>query len=179
MRSNEIVNKLKEAFPEEIIEVCSFANQTSMVVKKQRIVEVMRFLHDNPGLNFGHLQDLCGVDYKDTKPYRFEVVYQLFSIEKEHAIRIRAMLPEDDATIDTVTPIWDGASWHERECYDMFGIVFKGHPDLRRILMPEDWQGHPLRKDYPLKGPKEYWKGFQEVLRKADEYRQYETKVLD
>ncbi|MCX8027421.1 MAG: NADH-quinone oxidoreductase subunit C [Thermodesulfovibrionales bacterium] len=178
MDSIKITDKLKKILFDDIIEICQFANQYSIVVKKQRIVDIMRFLHDDPELDFNHLQDLCGVDYKDTKDYRFEVVYQLFSIQKCHSIRIRAAVPEDDPTIDTVTTIWEGASWHERECYDMFGIVFKGHPDLRRVLMPEDWEGHPLRKDYPLKGPKEYWRGFQEVLQKSQEYRQYETKEI-
>ncbi|MFQ3573960.1 MAG: NADH-quinone oxidoreductase subunit C [Thermodesulfovibrionales bacterium] len=178
-RVTQIVDILKDRFPDEIRDIHDFAGQISVIVKKDRIVDILRFLHDTAELDFDHLQDLCGVDYKDRKSCRFEVVYQLFSIEKGYAIRIRAEVPEDDAVIDTVTSIWEGAGWHERECFDMFGIVFRGHSDLRRVLMPEDWQGYPLRKDYPLKGPQEYWQGFQEVLQKAEEYRQYETKVIE
>jgi NADH-quinone oxidoreductase subunit C len=95
-----------------------------------------------------------------------------------HMIRIKAEVPEDDCKIDTVTDLWKGANWHERECFDLFGIVFTGHPDLRRILLPEDWEGHPLRKDYPLKsdlGELE-WKGFKEVLDVAEKNKIYEMK---
>lgn len=174
----DIAERLEAAFPEDVMEIVEFAGQVSVITKKERIIEIMQRLKYDPDLQFDHLQDLCGVDYKDKKNYRFEVVYQLFSIDKGHSIRIRAQVPEGDASIDTVTSMWEGAGWHERECYDMFGIVFKGHPDLRRVLMPEDWQGHPLRKDYPLKGTKEYWQGFQEVLQKAEGYKRYETKRL-
>ncbi len=158
MRPIEIAESLRERFPSEVIEVCEFADQTSVIVHRQRIVEMLKYLRDS--FNLDHLQDLCGVDYKDRGDYRFEVVYQLFSVEKGYAIRLRARIPEDDPQVDSITHLWEGANWHERECFDMFGIVFKGHPDLRRVLMPEDWQGHPLRKDYPLKGPKGHWQGF-------------------
>jgi NADH-quinone oxidoreductase subunit C len=167
MRPTEIAQALRTQFPSEVIEVCEFANQTSVVVKRQRILDMLMYLRESFDLD--HLQDLCGVDYKDKGDYRFEVVYQLFSVAKGYAIRLRARIPEGDPQIDSITPLWEGANWHERECFDMFGIVFKGHPDLRRILMPEDWQGYPLRKDYPLKGHKDYWHGFKEVLKKAEE----------
>ncbi|HIJ59379.1 MAG TPA: NADH-quinone oxidoreductase subunit C [Nitrospirae bacterium] len=173
---NEVIDAIKTKFPDEIKEISEFARQVSVVVRKDLVRDILVFLHDN--FHFDHLQDLCGVDYKDKKDNRFEVVYQLFSIDNGQALRIRAEVPEDDAVIDTVTSIWEGAGWHERECFDMFGIVFRGHNDLRRVLMPEDWQGYPLRKDYPLKGPKEYWQGFKDVLQKAEEYRQFETKEL-
>jgi NADH-quinone oxidoreductase subunit C len=91
-------------------------------------------------------------------------VYNLFSIKHRHRIRLKALVPENDASIESVVSIWIGANWHERETCDMYGIVFKGHPDLRRILMPDDWEGYPQRKDYPLKGPegREY-KGYEEI----------------
>jgi NADH-quinone oxidoreductase subunit C len=96
-------------------------------------------------------------------------------------IRIRAEVPEDECSVDSIVDIWAGANWHERECFDMYGIEFKGHPDLRRILMPEDWEGYPLRKDYPLKsdlGEME-WKGYKEVLEISEKNRQYEVKFSD
>jgi NADH-quinone oxidoreductase subunit C len=121
-----------------------------------------------------HLLDLCGVDYNTKKTPRFEVVYNLYSIPLMHMIRVRALVPEDDCKIKTVTSVWKGANWHERETFDMYGIVFEGHPDLRRILMPDDWEGYPLRKDYPLKGPKKEWQGYQEVKEKARELSKYD-----
>ncbi|MCX8031729.1 MAG: NADH-quinone oxidoreductase subunit C, partial [Thermodesulfovibrionales bacterium] len=91
------------------------------------------------------------------------VMYNLYSIWRRLSIRVRAKVFEGEPHIDTVTDLWQGADWHERECFDMFGIIFKNHPDLRRILMPEDWNGYPLRKDYPLRG-KELWRGFKEIV---------------
>lgn len=179
MRPLEIANRLKNIFKDEIKDISEFNNQVSVIVGRDRIVDILCYLHDEPECNFDHLQDLCGVDYKEQKTLRFEVVYQLFSIEKGHSIRIRAEVPEDDPSIDTVSSIWEGAGWHERECYDMFGIIFKGHRDLRRILMPEDWNGYPLRKDYPLKGYEEFWQGVKDVIAKAEEYKKFESKRLD
>ena len=94
----------------------------------------------------------------------FIIVYNLYSLKHRHRIIIKALVSEDDPYIDSVVPVWKGANWHEREACDMYGILFNGHPDLRRILMPEDWEGYPLRKDYPLKGPEGWeYKGFEEL----------------
>lgn len=158
--SISVAEDLRAKFPERVIEIASFRGQIAVIVKNEGIKEVLRYLRDEH--SFDHLQDLCGVDYFPRKP-RFEVVYQLYSISKRHQIRIRVQVDEDDPEIDSVTELWPGSNWHERECYDMFGIRFSGHPDLRRILMPEDWDGHPLRKDYPLQG-RSIWSGFQKVL---------------
>lgn len=174
LEPTEIAEKIREKFPEEVVEVTNFRDQVSVIVKKDRILAICRYLHDDPLLNFDHLQDLCGVDYLGKKETRFEVVYNLYSIKYRHKIRIRAQVPENDPNIQTVTSIWAGANWHERECFDMFGIVFTGHPDLRRILLPEDWEGHPLRKDYPLKGPEKEWPGFTEVLNRSKELKEFE-----
>ena len=163
MESLEIVEKLKEKFGAEIIDVSEFMGQYAVSLKPAKIMDICRYLHDDPDLYMDYLADLCGVDYPDRK-YRFEVVYNLFSIKHRHRIRIKALLQEKDPNVDSVVPVWAGANWHEREACDMYGIVFDGHPDLRRILMPDDWEGYPLRKDYPLKGPDDAeYKGMDEL----------------
>lgn len=178
MGPNEIAELIKEKFPEEVKEIKEFRGQVSVTVKKDRIKEMLKFLHDTPELYFDHPQDLCGVDYLGKKEPRFEVVYHLYSMRHGHNIRIKAEVPENDCTIDSAVDIWAGFNWHERECYDLFGITFKGHPDHRRILMPEDWEGHPLRKDYPLKsdlGDME-WKGYKDVLEISKKNKIYEVR---
>jgi NADH-quinone oxidoreductase subunit C len=176
MEPLQIADRLKERFPEDVLQTSEFGGQVSVSVKKENILGISGYLHDEPGLFFDLLRDICGVDYLGKKKPRFEVVYHLYSIKYRHMIRIKARVPEEDPVIDSVMPVWIGANWHERECYDMFGIVFKGHPDLRRILLPEDWEGHPLRKDYPLKGPapENEWRGFKEVLEISKQCREYE-----
>ncbi|MEW6001079.1 MAG: NADH-quinone oxidoreductase subunit C [Nitrospirota bacterium] len=169
-----IAERIKEKFPEEVIDITSFRDQVSVTLKRDKIVDICRYLRDDPELSFEHLRDLCGVDYLERKEPRFEVVYHLYSIKYRHMIRLKAQVPESDPKIDSVTPLWVGVNWHERECFDMFGIAFKGHPDLRRILMPEDWEGYPLRKDYPQMGPEKEWPGFVEVLEKAKQYKEFE-----
>ena len=148
--SEIVVQKLKEKFQDSILDSYSFRGDNTVVIKKDDIAEVCRFLKSDPDLSFDFLSDLCGVDYMGREP-RFEVVYHLFSINKHHRIRLKAMV-EEGGKISSVVGIWGTADWHEREAFDMFGIVFEGHPNLTRILMPENWDGHPLRKDYPLKG---------------------------
>ena len=173
---NDIAEKIKEKFADQVVEVVEFRDQVSVIVKRDQILSILKFLHDDPLLSLDHLQDLTAVDYIKKKEIRFEVVYNLYSIRHRHKIRIRAQVPENDTKIDSVVPIWSGANWHERECYDMFGITFTGHPDLRRILMPEDWEGFPLRKDYPLKGPEfdKDWPGFTDVVKRSKELREFE-----
>jgi NADH-quinone oxidoreductase subunit C len=174
--SQAIAEGMRERFPSELKEIKEFRGQISIIIRKDKLKEIMEYLHDTPQLCFSYLTDLCGVDYLGKKEPRFEVVYQLYSISHRHVIRIRAEVPEDDPTVDSVVSIWDGANWHERECYDMFGIRFMGHPDLRRILMPEDWDGYPLRKDYPLAsdlGEKE-WRGMTEILELSEKNKAYQ-----
>jgi NADH-quinone oxidoreductase subunit C len=171
----EPLQVIREEFTDDIISVVEFRGQTSITIKKAHVLEISRFLHDEPGLYFNFLTDLCGVDYLGRNP-RFEVVYHLYSLNYRHMIRLKAQVPEEDCVIQSVTPVWTGANWHEREAFDMYGIVFKDHPDLRRMLMPEDWEGHPLRKDYPLKGPEKEWSGFSDVLDKAQRFREFEWR---
>ncbi len=174
MEPLEIAKKIKERFPDQVIDVEEHRGQVGVIVKKDRIVELLRWLHDDPALHLNHLADLCGVDYLGKKDVRFEVVYNLYSIPLRHGIRIRAQVPEDDCQIESVTSIWMGADWHERECYDLLGITFGGHPDLRRILLPDGWEGHPLRKDYPLDGGGKNWSGYDKVLERSKKLRKYD-----
>ena len=116
---------------------------------REHLVDTCRALRDTPALRFRLLAELTAVDYWPREP-RFEVVYVLVSIQHRTRLRLKVRLHGDAARLATVTGIWPAANWLEREVWDLFGIVFDGHPDLRRLLMPEDWEGHPLRKDYPV-----------------------------
>jgi len=145
------VEKLKERFPDSILDVSFFRGETTIVVKKEDIIEISSFLCNDADLSYNFLSDLCCVDYMGREP-RFEVVYHLFSIKRKKRLRIKAPISSNHQVISSVYSVWKTADWLERECYDMYGIGFEDHPDLRRILLPDDWEGHPLRKDYPLKG---------------------------
>lgn len=174
MEPVQIAQRLKEKFPSDVVGMAEYRSQASVTVKRDNIVDIARWLHDEPDLSLDLLRDLCGVDYADSRDVRFAVVYQMYSVKHNHLLRVYAQVPADDPQIDTVTPVWEGANWHERECYDMFGITFKGHPDLRRILLPEDWEGHPLRKDYPAEGPEKEWAGYQALLEKSERLKEFE-----
>jgi len=151
----QIAKIIEEKFAGQVLGTMTYAGQVSVMVKKEMIKDVCLFLRDEPSLKMDHLSDLTAVDYSrypgDTGP-RFEVVYNMISILHRHRIRLKVRVPEEDPRVDSVSQIWHTANWHERETYDLMGIQFDGHPDLRRILLPEDWEGHPLRKEYPLKG---------------------------
>ncbi len=113
------------------------------------VVEVCRWLRDNPEFDLSFLEFVSAIDWPD----RFEVVYQLTSVARQHSLTLKVPIPKTDPRVPSVVDVWRGADWHERETYDLFGIVFDGHPDLRRIMMSEDWKGHPLRKDYVYEDP--------------------------
>ena len=163
MEPLEIAEKVKEKFPDDVLEITSFRDQVSVTVKSDRILDICHYLKNDSALEMNFLTDLCGVDYKD-REFRFAVVYHLLCLKHNHRIRIKALISESDPSIDSVVTVWSGANCHERETYDLFGIIFRGHPDLRRILLPEDWEGFPLRKDYPLKGPAGWeYEGFERV----------------
>jgi NADH-quinone oxidoreductase subunit C len=121
-----------------------------LYVKKDSIIGVLSFLKTEQGFDYGFLADLTAIDETPEEP-RFEMVYNLYSLSSKARIRVKVRLREGEE-ISTAIPVWQGADWAEREVFDMFGIKFTGHPDLRRILMADQWQGHPLRKDYPLRG---------------------------
>ena len=151
MVDNVVVDALKKKFGDAIREVIEFREEITVIVDASRIFEVGEYLRSNSELAYDFLSDICGVDHLPNDP-RFEVVYHLYSMKYNRRLRVKTKVSEKNAEIDSLSLIWASANWLERECYDLFGIQFKGHPDLRRILMPEDWEGYPLRKDYPLKG---------------------------
>jgi NADH-quinone oxidoreductase subunit C len=130
--------------------------EVTLVVPREHIVELCEYLKTAPQFGFNLLADICGVDRGPEEDPRFEVNYHLFSTTKFHRLRLKVVLSEEDAQVPTVTGVWRTANWHERETFDMFGVRFDGHPDLRRILLPDDWQGHALRKDFPLRGYEPY-----------------------
>jgi NADH-quinone oxidoreductase subunit C len=151
-------NKLKEHFGEAILSITQSHGELTILVEKSPIVAIMKFLRDDTDFQFNYLSYMTAVDYSaQARTPRYDVVYNLYSVPKTHRVRVKAHVCEEDLTIDSVFPVWSGANFQEREAYDMFGITFKGHPDLRRILMPEDWEGHPLRKDFPLGGVKSFY----------------------
>ncbi len=151
-------NKLGEYFGDKVESIEISHGDLMMTVDRTVIVEVCKRLRDDPDFQFNFCSYITAVDYSALgREPRYEVIYQLYSITKTHRMRVKAGVPEDDAVIDTVFPVWGAADWMEREAFDMFGIVFRGHPDLRRILMPEDWEGYPLRKDFPLGGVKSFY----------------------
>ncbi len=155
--NNRAVIKLKEKFASSVLDVKEFRGEVTVTVKKEDVREICKFLKEN--LQYNLLTDVTAVDYFGKDP-RFMVVYNLYSIPNKDRLRLKAPVAETDTTIDSVVPVWTTANWLEREVYDLFGITFNNHPDLRRILMTDDWVGHPLRKDYPLQGPgREPYKG--------------------
>jgi NADH-quinone oxidoreductase subunit C len=147
----KVVEALQQRFAQSILSVNEFRDEATVEVGKEHIVEVCRFLRDDERCLFSYLSDLCGADAY-TPENRFEVIYNLFSLQFKHRIRLKVRTDETDPHVPSVTEVWPGAEWPEREAYDMFGIVFDGNKDLRRIYMPEDFEYHPLRKDYPLMG---------------------------
>jgi NADH-quinone oxidoreductase subunit C len=148
---------LRARFADSIISTKKFRDEVTVTVGKEEIINICRFLKENLQYNF--LTDVTAVDYLGKEP-RFMMVYHLCSLPKRERIRLKSPVAESDPSIDSLVPLWKTANWLEREVFDMFGITFNNHPDLRRILMPNDWAGHPLRKDYPLQGPgREPYKG--------------------
>lgn len=150
----QTVGRLRLRFPDAVLEDKEFRGEITLVISPDAISEIAAFLRDAPELLYKLLVDITCVDYLELRSERgrFAVVYMFYSFEYGDRIRLKAFLPEDDPQIDSLVPLWQTANWLEREVYDMFGIVFRHHPDLRRILMPEDSKHFPLRKDYPLTG---------------------------
>jgi NADH-quinone oxidoreductase subunit C len=154
MDGQAILARLREAFGERIVEAHDFRGDHAAVVDRSAVIDLLRFCRDDPALRFEMLMDLTAVDYlaypgREDGP-RFEVVYHLYSLTHNHRLRVKVRVEEDDGRVPTATGLWPIANWFEREAWDMFGVRFEGHPDLRRLLMYEEFEGHPLRKDYPV-----------------------------
>ncbi len=144
------LQKIKENFGNDVIEVHCRFQQDTVVIAPSALLPVATFLKEDPNLQYNYLMDLTAVDYWKRKP-RFEVVYHFLSVANSFRIRLKVPVAEPKPKVDSLTSLWPGANWYEREVYDMFGIQFIGHPDLRRILLYPEFEGHPLRKDYPIK----------------------------
>jgi NADH-quinone oxidoreductase subunit C len=174
---DEIADELAAAMaergiPEDAIEqVTIAAGEMTVYVQRAQLVGLLQVLRDDPALHFEMLSSLSGVDYGVQVPRRLHVVYELLSLTFRSRVRLEVAVDVDDATVPSAVSVYPTADWHERETYDMFGVVFAGHPGLTRILMPDDWIGHPQRKDYPLGGIPVEYKG-HEIL-PADQRRAY------
>lgn len=153
IENNPTAEKLKSKFGSDILKAEVYRNQHAIVVKRERILDIMKFLKDDAELAYDFLADLTAVDYlkMEVSP-RFQVVYNLRSMKHNRRVRIKVPVPENDCKIETVSELWKTANWLEREVYEMYGITFENHPDLRKLLMPEAYEYFPLRKDYPLRG---------------------------
>jgi len=146
-----IPQKLKEKFSTVEFEVSDYKDELTLKIDKKFIVEVCTFLKSDPELEFKLCSDITAVDWA-TRKNRFTLVYNIFSLKHNFRLRLKTDIDESDCSIDSVTKVWQASNWQERETYDMYGIKFNNHPDLRRMYMPEEFEYHPLRKDFPLMG---------------------------
>jgi NADH-quinone oxidoreductase subunit C len=150
MDPTTLIASLQEAVPGAHVERAATIDlQPTIYVLRDQVDAILRALRERPGLEFDFLAELTAVDFWPREP-RFELVYMLVSIAHNNRLRVKVRLGGDDPRLTTASGIWPAANWLEREVWDLFGIVFEGHPDPRRLLMPEDWEGYPLRKDYPV-----------------------------
>jgi NADH-quinone oxidoreductase subunit C len=147
--SSHTEEKLKKEYSGKLLDIFEFRNDLNVVLKPEDITEICRFLKNDADLKYNFLSCITAADYLGIRDKRFEVVYILFSIENHYRIILKVRINENEE-IPSLTSLWNAANWQEREVYDMFGIKFAGHPNLKRILMDDDWVGHPQRKDFPL-----------------------------
>lgn len=149
------VESVKNKFPDALRDVRHFRDETTLIIDEAAIEDVLRYLRNTPGLVYNFLSDISAVDYypdppSEAHPERFGVAYHIYSMIYNRRLRIKVFLPEEAPVLPTIVSVWPAANWLEREIQDMMGIDFEGHPDKRRLLMPDDWDGHPHRRDYPL-----------------------------
>jgi NADH-quinone oxidoreductase subunit C len=153
MLEDKVREFLKKNFEEAIVREDNFRNQQSFYIKREYLYDICRALKTEPELEFILLSDICSLDWLgdvEEKEGRFEVIYNLYSLKSKFRLLLKVRLADSEPSIDTVTTIWQGANWMEREVFDLMGITFVGHPDLRKIVTPDELEGYPLRKDYPL-----------------------------
>lgn len=146
-----VPQKLKENFPDVDFNISDYKNELIIKFDKKNVVRVCKSLKEDDDLQFNYCSDVTAVDWAKRKN-RFTVIYNIFSMKHNFRLRLKADVDESDCSIDSISSIWGSANWHERETYDMYGIKFNNHPDLRRMYMPEEFEYHPLRKDFPLLG---------------------------
>ncbi len=171
---DEVADELERAYPlfsDAIEKVIVDRSELTLHIKRERLVDVAKILRDTPSLRFEFCLGVSGVHYPDEKGRELHAVYPLLSITNNRRIRLEVSVSETDPHIPSLVEVWAGNNWNERETYDMFGIIFDGHPALTRILMPDDWPGHPQRKDYPLGGIEVEYKGA--VIPPPDRRRSY------
>ena len=148
-KQDVFIAKLTEIFEDKILEIGQPLGDVTILIDKKHLLEVAETLRDSPDLKFEQMIDLTAVDYLNhEKKARFQMVYHFFSLSLQHRLRLKCFITEDDLKCASISKIWLAADWYERECYDMYGIIFSGHPNLKRILMYDEFKGHPLRKDY-------------------------------
>ena len=161
---NPIAERLQLEFPQEVLKVSEWRGDVSITVRREGLHDVAKFLRDHPDMAFDYMVHVSSVDWPDDEE-RFEVVYEVYSIRKRARIRLKTRVPESDCQVRSLTDLWKGAEFMEREVFDMMGIRFAQHPDLRRILLPDEYEeGYPLRKDFPLRG-----KGWRDTFEFLDE----------
>ncbi len=146
-----VVSHLRERFPDALLGEVYYRGEREVGISRERIPAVAEFLRDEPGLEFDFLMDLCAVDYLGRREPRFDVVYHFYSLRHNHRLRVCVPVGEASAEVPSLTGLWKAADWFEREVWDLYGIRFSGHPDLRRLLLYNEFKGHPLRKDYRMK----------------------------
>ncbi len=157
LNKHPVVRELRRQFPDDMLDIIRFRDETTIHITPSRLRDIALFLRDHEQICLNFLTDVTAVDMLNlrTTP-RFDVMVMLYSIPNHVRVRLKAGV-NDGEPVPSLVPLWNGANWMERECYDMFGIIFEGHPNLRRILLADDWdEGHPLRKDYPVRGWKEF-----------------------
>ena len=150
---NLAVARIRAWRPTAIAELISFRGELTVVVPREHLLPLTEFLAGDKELAYTYLSDVTAVDRFPMEP-RFELYYHLLSLSRRDSLCLRVRLPGNSPAIETVISVWPTANWHEREIFDLFGIRFEGHPNLKRMLLPDDWEGYPLRKDYPVEGPR-------------------------
>ena len=153
LEQNPIIAKIRNWRPDAVAGLISFRGELTIVAYREHLRALCEFMKSDPDLAFTYLSGVAGVDRYPIEP-RFELNYHLLSLSRRDGIGLRVRVSGNDPVIDSVVSVWPTANWHEREIFDLFGVRFEGHPNLKRMLLPDDWEGFPLRKDYPVEGPR-------------------------